>query len=75
VSAVDHERAWYALKARLRERRSWGADQVLVVMSECEVDCLSPETEEELAAAIQAREDRKKDEAAQPNRPATTAAA
>jgi hypothetical protein len=37
MAVVDFENAWYALKARLGEKRSWGTGQIAEVMAELEV--------------------------------------
>jgi hypothetical protein len=46
VAAVDFERAWVVLKAHLATKRSHGADELRVKMSDIEVECLVPESEQ-----------------------------
>jgi hypothetical protein len=38
VPVIDYENAWYALKARLSEKRSWGTAQIAEAMAQIEVD-------------------------------------
>lgn len=37
MPVVDYESAWYALKARMSEKRSWGTAQIAEAMAEIEV--------------------------------------
>lgn len=76
--AVDLDRAWYVLKGRLSEKRSWGTAQLHELMAEIEVDCLTADDEllpGDLLAAREphARDDEQQDEAT--TRPATPATA
>lgn len=45
MAVVDFELAWLRLKAKLGTKRSWGADQVLLEMSQLEVETAVPEGE------------------------------
>jgi hypothetical protein len=46
VAAVDYERVVLALKAHLGTKRSHGADELRVRITELEVECSIPEGEE-----------------------------
>lgn len=46
MAAVDYERAWLELKAHLGTKRSHGADELRVTMTEIEVESRVPEGEE-----------------------------
>lgn len=50
MAIVDFELAWLKLKAEIGQKRSWGADQVLLSMSRLEVDCQLPEGERDFDA-------------------------
>lgn len=45
---VDFERAWLRLKQEVASKPSHGKRDLLTVMGELEVECMSPEAEEEL---------------------------
>lgn len=45
MAVVDYESAWYALKGRLSEKRSWGTAQIAEAMAEIEVKHRLPEGE------------------------------
>lgn len=45
MAVVDFESAWYALKGKLSEKRSWGTAQIAEAMAEIEVSYRLPEGE------------------------------
>jgi hypothetical protein len=46
MAAVDYERVVLALKAHLGVKRSFGADELRIKLSELEVECSIPEGQE-----------------------------
>lgn len=70
MAAVDHERVVLALKAHLGTKRSFGADELRVKITELEVECSRPESVDEhdlLRAATSGRHE----EATSTSRPAS----
>lgn len=45
MAEVNFERAWFRLKERLGDRRSWGIQQIDELLRELEVENLIPEGE------------------------------
>ena len=43
---VDYTRAWFRLKAKITEKRSFGQDELARAINEIELDCLVPESQE-----------------------------
>lgn len=46
MPVVDYENAWFALKAKLSEKRSWGTTQIAEEMASIEVGYRLPEGQE-----------------------------